>query len=408
MKTAQAKAWTLHEWADGSNRSWPEPLSPVAANTTMLVGTNDCEDARPSGYSAGEWGSALFRPYCGGVFVPGWGTHGAFVLAGHGGHTDTGTVDVGLFDFADYTWKCLLNTNGAPHDHVGYWTAAETDGSPYYAVADTDGQCPPPHHSYRIDVGVGSAVISPLRAAILSLPLFPDGIWQCALNYSTQDCTWSRISDDYVEDYYGLGGGDEGWQQAHYDAVRGRVWFPCRRFGETNVLPSFRPGVDSGWSTQTYSGMATAAQQTSTMRGNLVLDTTRDCFWCFGANGQLYRMDLDDPPASLTWTTQTSTNLSTVYLNDDDSFDRTRWHEYPEADGGDGCFYTYTAGGTSVLKKFDPETRVFSFKTIDNGPTMKDWESAQAGPYTRFFYVPSRKCFAWIPDPSSQVFLLRP
>lgn len=25
MKAAQAKSWTLHQWADGTSRSWPEP-----------------------------------------------------------------------------------------------------------------------------------------------------------------------------------------------------------------------------------------------------------------------------------------------------------------------------------------------------------------------------------------------
>ena len=394
-------------YADKTIRFVVGASAAVAANTTLAVGTNFAQDARPpSGYSAGEWGVALFRPYSGGAFVPGWGTHGAFAMFGHGGHSDDGTVDGVLFDFADYTWKCLLNTNGAPHNHRAAWTPGETDGPPYYAISGTGGSVPPPYHTYRIPLGVGSDLVVPM----LSYPLNPVtaaiGAWRCRLNYATQDCTWSRLTTDDVQSYYGLGGGDEEWTQAHYDPLRGRVWFPSRRFSETNTMPSFRPGTDSTWTTSSYSTITTAAQQNGSTRGNLILDTTRDCFWCLGANGTLYRMNLANPPAALTWTAQSSSGLATVITAD--GRQATRWHEYPVTDGGDGCFYTHTTPGVSRLAKFDPTTGAFSFETIDNGPTLPSWATAYPGHYSRFFYVPARKCFAWIPDFNLQVYLLRP
>jgi hypothetical protein len=112
----------------------------IPPNTVQLVGTGSEQTAgaRPSGFSAAQWTSTVFYQYSGGCFVPGWGTHGCWAGVGHGGHAagTNNNVDACIFDFADYSFKWLPNTNGVTHAPT-MWTEAQTDGAPLYALSGT-------------------------------------------------------------------------------------------------------------------------------------------------------------------------------------------------------------------------------------------------------------------------------
>ena len=107
-----------------------------------------------------------------------------------------------------------------------------------------------------------------------------------------------------------------------------------------------------------------------------------------------------------------------------------RWEEYPVADGGDGCFYTLTGagppyeGGTVPLASAqelvkltppsagDPLRGTWKFSTVPirGGITAQYVVDPSAGAhhFSRFFYVPALRCFAWIPNGSGPVELIKP
>jgi hypothetical protein len=107
-----------------------------------------------------------------------------------------------------------------------------------------------------------------------------------------------------------------------------------------------------------------------------------------------------------------------------------RWDEYPVDDGGDGCFYTLTGAGPAyasgivpqaesqeLLKLIppasgNPMTGTWTFATtpIRGGITAQWMVDAGAGANhgSRFFYVPAIRCFAWIPNGSGPVELIKP
>ncbi len=97
-KAAQAKSWTLHEWADGSNRSWPEPEGPAwwpssVGVWTEISGTNLSAvepDPAPTGTPSTKltaWTSLALNT----------STNRLYCAAG-GGHTDYSGNEVDMLD----------------------------------------------------------------------------------------------------------------------------------------------------------------------------------------------------------------------------------------------------------------------------------------------------------------------
>lgn len=385
-------------------------VAAVAPNTVLAVGTNQMQDARPAGFGAGQWAATMFFQYTGGDFVPGFGAGGCFAMAGHGGHSagDYQSVDASVFDFADYTWKYLPNTNGITHNPYQF-TEADVDGSGDQALIGSSGACPPPSHTYRLHTGIGSSLYLPRIVYGLQSGNGGARAWRCALNYGAMTCTWSRETTNNANSQYVMPY-DQEWITSFYDPLRARIWQFSGTFAQATSVATYRPGIDTAWSASNYSGLSgLAMQENAGLHGDLVYDSVRDCIWLLGADGQLYRMNLANPPAAMTWTAQSSTGLVSVgTTGTGSSRTKTRWHLYPSADGGDDCLYTHAHAGQSVLKKFDPVTRTFSLVTITNGPTMPSWDTGNPGHYSRFFYVPHRKCFAWIPGGASSVYLVRP
>lgn len=114
-----------------------------------------------------------------------------------------------------------------------------------------------------------------------------------------------------------------------------------------------------------------------------------------------------------------------------------RCHKYPAAEGGDDRWYTFWGrglrnndqDGASKEKAedqklyrleipADPVTGTWTWSTVT--PTAEDgtggltaaveadWENGGGIHYTRFFYVPALRCFAWIPRHDSNVELIKP
>jgi len=384
----------------------------IPPNTVQLIGVGGEQSARPAGFSAGQWTAAVFYQYCGGVFVPDWGAKGCWAGVGHGGHAagSNNVVDACIFDFNDDTWKWLPNTNGITNNPTT-WTEAQTDGSPYYALTGSSGQVPPPSHTYRIDVGVGTDLIAPWRQYGLESGGAGGGTWRCRLNYGNQNCTWSRISDASARNAWGTyANSDQEWAMGHHDSVRQIVWAPAPTLVQSQSVGAFNPAT-SIWTPSTMTGLpGTSAQQSGSDRGMPIMDSARSRIWYVGANNVLYYLPLANPGDSIPWqiasgATGIATFARTGTSGADDS---TRWHEYPVSDGGDGCFYTHSHAGQRILKRFNPETLVFDTVTITQGDAMPSWNTSNPGHYSNFIYVPGKRCFAFVPGNNQRVALVRP
>lgn len=394
---AQSNAFSVAVQATGGGGGG----AAVAANTVLLVGTNSEANVRPGAISADNWQYSLFASWSGGAFVPGWSTHGAYVCANTGGHGAPENYDAVLFDFADYTWKYLANTQGVAASSTPR-SGGNTTGAPWYEVPGT--QVPSPSHVYKHQIGVGAFLYQTARHAVCTESLTADRTVRLALN-SGNTCTYSRFGTNSTfaafSGFNTFGGFDSA--TALYDPVRNRLWhFPAMTHYVGSIpWMNLATGTWSGTSVSNFTGESNG-------RALHIHDADADCVWVGLNSGQLHRMDLSG--GSLAYTAVTSTNTASIGMSG--PAEGTRWHKYPVADGGDGCFYTYIDNGSRQLKKFDPTTRVFSNITVSSGPAIPRIGSAiypnQATHFTRFCYVPARKCFAWIPGNGQQVALLRP
>lgn len=379
----------------------------VDRNTIRLVGTNSEDSVRPRSHSTTQWQESLFASYSGGSFVPGWGTHGAYVICGTGGHRVPENYDAVLFDFADYTWKYLPNSNGVAANPTPL-EPGNTTASPYYEIPGT--QVPAPAHVYQHQIGVGNSVYWVSNAFATTIAAGGNYLHRCTLN-ANQTCTWSRVaSNPFNAAFSGFGVyGGAAFAAAFHDAARNRLWFMNAMTSWVSTIPWIT--LDgSNWTGTAISSLT----PTNTDSGVLIHDPDQDCIFAGLPNGQLYRLSLSGSPLS-GWTPVSSTGLLESGLSGGSGESLSnRWSKYSVANGGDGNFYTYRDNGSRIIKRFNPTTRTFSDVAVAIGADMPRINpgsrlySNQPQHFTRFCYVPARKCFAWIPGNGQQVALLRP
>lgn len=383
----------------------PPGNAAVPPNTVALFGVNDEDAVRPGAFSADQWQYSLFASWSGGTFVPGWGTHGAYACCGTGGHGAPENYDAVLFDFADYTWKYIPNTNGVAADPTPL-SPGQTSGSPWYEKTGTN--VPAPAHCYKHVVAVGNTIYKALSEFVVTSASTLARSHKYVLS-ANRTGTWSRAASNSTytafSGFGSFGGTDRA--TAIHDALRNRIWLlPTMSHWVSSI-----PWLDLG--TGIWSG-SPVASLTADFSGHAlhIYDAPNDRVFLGGANGQLYQLSLANPTLG-GWTPVSSSNLTSIGLSGPE--ETTRWHLYPSADGGDNCYYTYIDNGSRQLKKFNPATRAFSTVTIGNGaaiprinPGSGQIYPNQATHFTRFFYVPARRCFAFVPGNGQQVALMRP
>lgn len=89
-----------------------------------------------------------------------------------------------------------------------------------------------------------------------------------------------------------------------------------------------------------------------------------------------------------------------------------RWEFYPV----DGCFYCHDGSGNTIYKLTPPGSSPFtnawvvSTVTLTGATLPTDVNLTGNGTrhYTRFFYVPTIECFAWIAGNTNDVYLCKP
>jgi hypothetical protein len=393
----------------------PTPGTKIAIPTD---GRNVANDVKPAPHGNFSWQYALFQSYGGGSFSADYSPGGAYVLAGMGGHGASPCFGGAIFDFTTGRWSYLPNANGfneARTEDVDY--QKETTGAPHLELkAVTRGEMPSPSHHYTLQVsppksvtgGARGAVIVTLGAAKTNTGAdspqshkfdLATGLWsRAAVNLVTAVTTRTPYTN----------------ASATYDPTAKRIYVSLH-FPTDDQLVCLDL-ADNQWKSV---GRYTLPNVNAVARSIFVDDQRRMLLYLLD-NNQLWGLDLNN------------VRLGPVRLATAGAVPNTsrRWDLYPVADGGDGCFYTFSGAGPaykdglvplaadqSLMKlappaSGNPVTGTWTFSTVPiRGGITAQWvsdESAGAYHESRFFYVPAIRCFAWIPNGSGAVELIKP
>lgn len=354
---------------------------------------------RPASHDVTGWQYSLFDSFGGGVFVPWYSRGGAYVLTATGGHNSPENTGAAIFDFETGQWSYLREQNGAPPRSSPYGVA-DTNGAPEFELAVTGvtpNAVPSPPHSYMNaialapNLGGGSkgSVVFPIQAAQCSESVLSTRSHR--LDLATM--MWSRYTSNRLDQVgTSLGVGFEA--PSVFDSGSNRIWqLPTQihspqRIGfidTTQSSPAW--AVTVSWPyPPTWEGTASA-----------FVDVTRRLI-LLQSTARLVAIDLNNLAAGPRELTVSGTIPD--FMN--------RWELYPL----DGNFYTKGDSGNVIHRLTpptgDPITGTWTISTFTVNGNLPS--TAGGGPrhYTRFFYVPSLECFAWIASATSPVFLIRP
>jgi hypothetical protein len=393
----------------------PAPGTKIAIPT---AGRNVANDVKPAPHSNGSWQYALFQSYGGGSFSPDYSAGGAYVLAGMGGHGAAPCFGAAIFDFATGRWSYLANANGFDEARVSdVDRRSETNNWPYLELNGVKtGHMPAPSHHYSLQVSPPRSVVGgPKGAVIVTLGAAKtmEG-WDSPQSHKFDLATglWTRASTNLITEVSSRTPYTD--CSAAYDPTTRRIYvalhFP------TDERLACLDLTDNTWKS---AGRYALPNTNGNSRSCWVDDQRRLLLYLLD-NNQLWALDLKNVTAG-------PRRLNTAGTVPNTS---RRWEQYPIADGGDGCFYTLTGSGPAYvdnnpplaaaqeLQKLappasgNPMTGTWTFSTVPvrGGITAQYVTDPSAGAFhdTRFFYVPAIRCFAWIPNGSGAVELIKP
>jgi hypothetical protein len=396
----------------------PYPLpAPGTKVAIPLAGRNVANDIKPAPHTDRSWQYALFQSYGGGSYAADYSAGGAYVLAGMGGHNAPPCFGAAIFDFTSGRWSYLPNANGFDEARVrDVERKTETNGFPYLELsAVKTGEMPAPSHRCSLQVSPPKGVLGGPRGAVLATlgaAQTLDG-WDSPQSHQFDLATglWSRASRNLLREVTPRTPYTD--CSAAYDPTA-RCVYVTLRFSTDDRLVCLDLN-DGLWK----SAGRYAPPRTSGLARSIWVDDRRRLLLHLLNNGELWAIDLKRVRSG-------PSRLAT-----DGTVPRTtrRWHEYPSADGGDGSFYTFTGLGPvyrgitaplaneqALLKLTppdgDPLKGIWTFTTvpISSGITAQYVVDPSSGAHheTRFFYVPALRCFAWIPNGTGAVELIKP
>ncbi len=404
MKNVVAKSWSLHEWSDGTSRSWEEPSggeSPElpytlpasgAAVAISVDGGNDALDVRPSAWGDADWDYSTFGSFGGGAFIPKYSSVGAYVVAGSGGHNHPDHHGAVVFDFSTGMWSRHDNANGvALKTTTPYsYTTAESNGAPWYEV--TGSAVPLPSHLYATmaydPTGEKGSVILVTRGSLGVSSAYSG----CAHRIDLDSFEWARVGTGQA----GRPSTETEEADAVWDEERDRWWFIVRGQHSYQSL-AYLDRSDSTWKTSSASdwpSLDVSGIGRVMLHDGLLI---RNC----GSSKGLWLFDPDD--AASGWVELTvSGTLPTV---------SNRWARY-----SNGNWYSIPSSGGNALTRIvppaDAKNGTWTIDTVNiTGATLPSGQrGAYSGieHYTRLFYVPALDCLAWIPGGSEAVYILKP
>jgi hypothetical protein len=407
--------------APASTSSFTPPYALPTAGTKLAIptsGRNVANDVKPAPHTNGSWQYALFQSYGGGSFAADYSPGGAYVLAGMGGHGAPPCFGAAIFDFTTGRWSYLPNANGFNEARTSdVDRRSETNGWPYLELsAVRAGQMPSPSHHYTLQVSPPKSVVGGARGAVivtLGAAKTEEG-WDSPQSHKLDLATglWTRASGNLLTEVSARTPYTDG--SAAYDPTTKRIYVTLH-FPTDDRLACLDL-KDATWK----SAGRYPLPATNGVARTIWIDDRRRILLYLLDNNQLWGLDLNNVEAG------------PRRLNTAGSVPNTsrRWEEYPAADGGDGCFYSFTGAGPAYtgssaplataqeLLKLAPPTAgnplagtwTFSTVAIRGGITAQYVTDPSAGAFhdSRFFYVPALRCFAWIPNGSGAVELIKP
>jgi hypothetical protein len=384
-----------------------------SSGQVVLTGTNTQASLMPSGFFQAQWIEVLNGDFGAGVFVPGYGAKGAYVVNGVSGDASPLVFDAVIFDFDSRTWTLQANAHGIPNSPVKGPVSA-TSGSPYYEMTGYT-QVPHPHQPYRIPVGVGSRVIRPVGSCMTSTPL--GTLW--SHQYDTATRLYSRLSTNAMTP------NESNWMIEAcclYDATANRIWFIDNELAYINRLPYLDLNDNTWKSSASFTAPSGGPINPNWPHAILHDDGTRRCILVFktplygGTSYPTYAsvLDLNNIAAGFTSVTLTGplAQFNGVAYGITGSFTQaqtSRWAQYPS----DNCHYAYDGNSGLITKLTPPASGITGTWTASTITPPTAFPAIQRGSgtcchYTRFFYVPALDCFAWVAGGTAQVALWKP
>jgi hypothetical protein len=380
------------------------PYSLPAPGTAVLIGSNVANDIKPSTHDNSAWNYSLMEAYAGGAFVGSFSSHGAYVIAGTGGHNVPPNFGAAVFDFADATWKRLDNANGMPwrsNDIVAgsgeYNSAAEISIS-----GVTPNAVPLPSHTYmHVEEIPASAGGGPRGSILLSCSLSGSSNGNNSSMYSHRfdlaTRMWSRVSTNKINS---VGAYIDYWAEGTTvrDPQTGRYWaFTYRLFADDPIYmdPGSWTWKSTGWNGGSDIGWIHASAFFDPKRRLILWNTD---------NGLLRGVAVDSISAGIKTLAKSGVAMPTQYGRGN------RWAYSPDHD----AFFGYAGSGQTIHKLTPPAgdgltgTWTVTSKTITGATLASSSSQNNTRNYTRFFYVPALRCLAWIANTSSTVALINP
>lgn len=383
--------------------SFIPPYALPARGQARALGTHTAQEVRPGQFDVESWQYSLFDSYGGGVFVTSFSKAGAYVIAGSGGHRSPEHTGGVAFDFETGSWQLLPDASNTPVRSDMYWVS-ETNGAPEYEIGvspTTPNAVPSPPHPFMnlmpLPTELGGGPRGSVVYAIQAAQCVESVISTRAHRFDLATQTWSRYTSNHLN---ALGGVSISFDAPSvFDPAAKRIWqLPNQIHATQNIgyidltepEPQWR--LSASWPyTPTWDG-TDSAWLDDTRRLILMQSPTR-----------LVALDLNNIAAGPRLLNFTGT--LPPYGN--------RWEFYPP----DGSFYNKSNTGNEIWKLTpptgDPLTGTWAISSFTvTGATLPDIrgpaQDAGARHFTRFFYVPSLKLFAWIADSTSPVMLIRP
>jgi hypothetical protein len=374
----------------------PEPEQPAPpayalpeAGKAVNIAKNTPNDVRPMVGTAlmrdWVWSYALWGCYGGGAFVKDYSAHGAYVIAGSGGHGVPANIGGLIFDFSDGLFKRLDPTNGTWRESD--YSVAETNGAPYYEVAD---QVPSPAHPYGLLIelpasmggGPKGSVAYITRAAICNEAVHSP----TAHRFDLSTGEWSRFSVNLaprtkVDSF------------AVRDDARNRAWL---LFNDMHAHKN-----------RVYFDLTTKEFKTTPLWAAAYPPSAYASGGDFLHNGLLFRHGADslycyDPDVH---------NAGVLKLNVTGTWPgeilAAPWTFYPAT----GNFYKLPVNGGPTIWRLTPpadlKTGTWVVDSVPVDPVLPAAEGVKTN-MTRFGYVASIGCLAYIAGGLRGVFLIRP
>jgi len=384
-----------------------------------IEGRNVAVDVKPEPHGDGSWQYALFQSYGGGTFAPDASCAGVYVIAGSGGHNAAPCFGAVTFDFTTGTWAYLPNANGFDEARTeDIERTSETNDWPYLELtAATTPGMPAPAHTYQLMISPPASVLGGKKGAVLRTVGAAQTMeaWDSPQSHAfdLQTGQWSRASQNLLTDVFDGNPYTDG--VAAYDGENHRIWLLLGDFSSRWAVPY----LDLDDATWKLSDSFESVQSSGVVR-SLLVDEVRGLLVVILSSGQLWAFDRTDVGAGPVQLEVSGTVPTQQF----------RWELYPEADGGDGSWYAFSGTGPvyestppypqateqSLHKLTPPDADTpdgpwtVSTVAISGGLTAQYVSDPSAGAFhhTRFFYVPALQVFAWIPNGTGAVELIRP